>query len=276
MFSYGWAEFMSKSVCAAALGGLVLAGAASAARAEPVTFFGYILNASIRAEAAPTYEGGKRYAVFPSGNLAISKPWDFDAFSPPDDAASFALLNTKRFQFGAALSVQENRDNNRELQGMRSIGWAIQGGGFMNVWPTSHVRLHVEALKGLTSESGLLVNTGLDLVYHPTKWNLSIGPRFSWGDDRYNGTYFGVTPAEALASPAIVNPFHARAGAHNAGLQFMAEYKWKPRWRLTLDGAYSRVLGDDARSPLVAQLGTPDQFSAGAGLRFMLQDYAKP
>ena len=269
MRRYG--EIMVKSVLKAAMGGIALAAAACGVRAEPVTFFGYILNASIRAEAAPTYEGGQRYSVFPSGNLAITKPWNFDAFSPPDDAASFGFLNTKHFQFGPALSVQENRDNNRELQGMRSIGWAIQGGGFVNVWPNSHVRLHAEALKGLTSESGLLINTGLDLVYHPTMWNLSIGPRYSWGDDHYNGTYFGVTPAEAIASPLIAAPFHARAGSHNAGVQFMAEYKWRPRWRITLDAAYSRLLADDARSPLVSQLGTPDQFSIGTGLRFMLQ-----
>jgi outer membrane protein len=262
-------NLMLKSALLAAVGSVVVAGAA---RAEPVTFFGYILNASIRAEAAPTYEGGKRYTVFPSGNLAISKPWDFDAFSPPDDAASFALLNTRRFQFGAAISVREARQNNDELTGMRSIGWAIQGGGFMNVWPTRYMRVHVEGLKGVTSESGIVVNSGIDFVAHPEKWNLSIGPRYSWGDDHYNGTYFGVTPAEALASPYIVNPFHARAGPHKAGVQFMAEYKWQPRWRITLDAAYSRLLGDPARSPIVSQLGTPDQFSVGTGLRFMLQD----
>ncbi len=257
----------------AVIGALALAGTAGAARAaEPLTFFGYILNASIRAEAAPNYEGGKKYAVFPSGNLAVSKPWDFDAFSPPDDAASFALLNTKRFQFGAAASIQEPRQNDDELGGMRSIGWSFQAGGFMNVWPTHYMRIHVEGLKGLSSQSGIVVNSGIDFVAHPEKWNLSIGPRYSWGDDHYNGTYFGVTPGEALASPFIANPFHARAGSHNAGVQFMAEYKLFPRWRVTFDGAYSRILGDDAKSPLVAQLGTPDQFSVGTGLRFMLQN----
>ncbi|MEI9890703.1 MAG: MipA/OmpV family protein [Caulobacteraceae bacterium] len=206
------------------------------------------------------------------GNLAVSKPWDFDAFSPPDDAASFALLNTKRFQFGAAASIQEPRQNDDELGGMRSIGWSFQAGGFMNVWPTHYMRIHVEGLKGLSSQSGIVVNSGIDFVAHPEKWNLSIGPRYSWGDDHYNGTYFGVTPGEALASPFIANPFHARAGSHNAGVQFMAEYKLFPRWRVTFDGAYSRILGDDAKSPLVAQLGTPDQFSVGTGLRFMLQN----
>jgi outer membrane protein len=252
--------------------GMVLTLAAGAARAEPVTFFGYILNASISAQYAPSYEGGKSYQWFPGGSASVTKPWEFDAFSAPDDAAGLGLLNTKHVQFGLALSVRENRDNNGVLEGMRSIGWAFQGGGYANIWPTRNTRIHIEALKGLTSESGLLINTGLDYVIHPTMWNLSIGPRYSWGDDRFMGTYFGVTPAEAQASPYIADPFHARAGSHFAGIEGMAEYKWKPRWRLTLNAGYQRLMADAARSPLTRQLGTPDQFNIGAGLRFMLSE----
>jgi outer membrane scaffolding protein for murein synthesis (MipA/OmpV family) len=261
-----------KTAFKAAVCGAVVSTLAGAAHADPVTFFGYILNGSISGQYAPTYEGGRHYTGFPGGSLAITKPWDFDAFSAPDDAASFGLLNTKRFQFGAALSIRENRGNDDELQGMRNIGWAFQAGGFMNVWPTKHVRIHVEGLKGLTAESGIVVNAGADYVVHPKMWNLSIGPRYSWGDDRFIGTYFGVTPAEAQASPFINNPFHARAGSHYAGLEAMAEYKWKPRWRITFNAGYDRMLGDAARSPLVHQLGSLDQFNFGGGLRFMLQD----
>jgi outer membrane protein len=260
-----------KTAFKAAIGGMALTLLAGAAHAQPVTFFGYILDASISGQYAPWYEGGKHYTWFPGGSLAITKPWDFDAFSAPDDAAAFGLLNTKRVQFGLALSLRENRGNSDELEGMRNIGWAFMGGGYANIWPTRNTRIHVEALKGLTSESGLVVNTGLDYVWHPTMWNLSIGPRYSWGDDHFMGTYFGVTPAEAQASPYINAPFHAAAGSHYAGVLGMAEYKWKPRWRLTLNASYNRMLGDAARSPLTRQLGSVDQFNIGAGIRFMLQ-----
>jgi len=201
-----------KSTLTAAASGLILLSAAGAARAaDPVTFFGYNLNASIDAEYSPTYEGGKRYTVFPGGSLAVTKPWEFDAFTSPDDAASIAILNTRRFSFGAAASVRENRGDDEELLGMRNIGWSISGGGFMNVWPTHWMRIHVEGLKGLTAQSGIVVNSGIDFVSHPKYWNLAIGPRYSWGDDHFNGTYFGVTPAEAAASPYIQNPYQARA-----------------------------------------------------------------
>ena len=121
---------MSREICHQGRRGRHGAGGpgGSGTHAEPVTFFGYILNASVRAEVAPSYEGGKHYSWFPGGSLAVSKPWEFDAFSPPDDAASFGLLNTKHVQFGLALSLRENRGNSDELQGMRNIGWAFQGG----------------------------------------------------------------------------------------------------------------------------------------------------
>ena len=261
-----------KSVLAAAAGGLIVSCAVGAAHAQPLTIWGYELNATIRAEAAPTYEGGKKYSVFPGGNLAITRPWAFDDYVAPDDTASFAIVNTKRISFGAAASIREDRGNSDELVGMRNIGWSLQGGGFVNIWPTSFMRLHVEALKGLTAQSGLQVNTGPDFVAHPGKWMVAAGPRYSWGDDRFNGTYFGVTPGEALASPYIANPYRARAGSHFAGAEANVEYKPRPRWRLAADMTYHRLLDDDANSPLVKQLGSADQLSVAVGLRFTLSD----
>jgi MipA family protein len=259
-----------KSILMAAVSSLIMFAAAGAARADPVGLFGYDLNASLRAEAAPTYEGGKKYSVFPGGSLAITRPWEFDSYAAPDDAASFAILNTKRISFGAAAAIRENRGNDSQLEGMRNIGWSLQGGGFVNVWPTSWMRLHVEALKGLTAQSGLVVNTGADFVSHPGKWMIAAGPRFSWGDNHFNGTYFGVTGAEAAASPYIANPYLAKAGPHFAGLEANAEYKWLRRWRLTFDATYHHLLSDDANSPLVKQFGSADQLSAAIGVRFAL------
>jgi outer membrane protein len=255
----------------AAVSGLFLLGGAGVAQAaDPVTVFGYNLNASMQVQTAPTYEGGKQYSLFPGGSLAISRPWEFDSYSAADDAASLALINTRRFSFGAAFSLRENRGNDGNLEGMRNIGYALQSGAFMNVWPTRWLRLHIEGLKGLTSESGLVVNTGADVVHEGRMWMFAAGPRFSWADAHFNGTYFGVTPGEAQASPYIAQPYTARGGPHYAGVEANAEYKFRPAWRLTFAVGYTRLLADDAGSPLVKQLGTPDQLSGSVGLRFKL------
>ncbi|HUO23616.1 MAG TPA: MipA/OmpV family protein [Caulobacteraceae bacterium] len=243
---------------------------AGTASAQTMTFFGYHLSASLQAASAPSWQGSKYYSVFPSGNIALTKPWQFDDFYAQDDSASFALVNTRIVQFGIAAAVIDNRGNNKGLQGMRNIGYAGEGGGFVNIWPTPWMRVRVEALKGLVSEDGLLINTGADFVTHPGKFTLSAGPRFSWADDHYMGTYFGVTPGEALASPRFNAAYTARGGPLSAGIEAGVEYKLLSRWRLTLHGDYDRLLDHAASSPIVRQGGTPDQASVAAGLRFML------
>lgn len=261
-----------KTYLMVALCGLCLANLASPARAENVTVFGYDLNASLYAESAPTYEGGKKYTLFPGGSLAITRPWEFDAYGAPDDAASFGIVNTKNISFGIAASIRENRGNDAELEGFRNIGWSFEGGGFVNIWPTNFTRFHAEVLKGLTAQNGTEVNTGLDFVSHPSKWTLAAGPRFSWADSGFNGTYFGVDGAEAAASPFIHTIYAPKAGPRFAGVAANAEYRLFSRWRLTFAATYHRLLSQDANSPLVKQLGSADQLSASLGVRFALSD----
>lgn len=247
---------------------LVLLGAGSAS-AAPLTLYGYSLSATVQAAAAPSYQGSRKYSVFPSGNVAVTHPWQFDDYAAPDDAASLALYNGSRVSFGVAAAIIEARGNSHELEGMRNIGWAGEGGGFVNVWPMPWLRLRVEALKGVVAEDGLLVNASADLVRRDGPWMFTIGPRFRWADDHYTGTYFGVTPGEALASRRFT-PYLAQSGPLGAGVEAGTEVKVTSRWRLTLNGTYHRLLGDAAASPLVRKIGTPDQFAIASGVRFLL------
>ena len=259
-----------QSILKAAAAGLVLATvSAGAARAEQATVFGYTLNVAIRGWMTPTYDGSKRIGPGPGGSLAVTRPSEFDSFAASDDAASFSVYSDKHIQTGIAASVREPRDNNRELTGMRSIGWSLHGGGYFNYWATPYLRFHVEALKGLTSQYGVQVNTGADVVHRGERWRLSIGPRLTFGDADFNNRYFGVTRTEAILSPYIAAPYTAKAGLHFTGVEASAEYKWRPQWRQTFYARYKRLLGDDANSPLVKQLGNPNQFAVSTGVRFM-------
>lgn len=242
---------------------------AAPALAEPASLFGYTLRITLQATAAPHYQGSQQLAFFPSGNVSVTHPWQFDDFAAPDDAASLAVYNGERASFGIAAAIISARGNGHGLEGMRNIGYAGEGGGFVNFWPAPWLRLRLEALKGVVSESGLLINAGADFVTNTGPWMLTAGPRFRLADDTYAGTYFGVTPGEALANRRFA-PFHAQAGLVSAGLAAGTEYKLSPRWRLTLNGTYRRLLGDAAASPLVRQGGTPNQFSISSGVRVLI------
>ena len=101
-----------------------------------------------------------------------------------------------------------------------------------------------------------------------TSYVFSVGPRLLYSDSRYQRAFFGVTPEAALASglPAYKpgGGFHAVAAA--AGLHY------------SLGGALGlfgyaraeRLIGDARKSPVVKELGSPNQYSAGLGLSYTL------
>jgi MipA family protein len=254
--------------CAAVLG----AAASSSALAQPtgVTFFGYDVNASLRARVGPTYEGSDDYGIGPAGGISLSKPGSKDLFSAPDDSASLSLFGDDRFSVGLAGRLRSGRDDDDDLRGMKKIDWGGEAGVFANLWVADWLRARVEVRKGFGGHDGVIVDVGADAVASGDRWTVAAGPRFSWADDEFTQTYFGVTPGEALASPYIASAYDAKGGPRYVGAVASADYKWTERWGLTFDVGYRRLLGDAADSPLVAGLGSENQFSASAGVRYAL------
>lgn len=91
------------------------------------------------------------------------------------------------------------------------------------------------------------------------------------GDEAFNDYYYSVTPAQALASglpgydasggfnklsATMIGGVDLDGDATNGGLAVFAI------------GGYSRMIGDAADSPFVAQRGDADQWTVGAGLGY--------
>ena len=153
-------------VLRAALAGCVaLAFVGARARAaEPVTVLGYAVSITVQGATASAYQGSKHYAPFPSVAVAFVRPEDYDLFGAPDDSPSATIVKFGNVSMGPAANFIPDRGDSHALAGMRKIGWAGEGGGFVNWWVTPSFRVRAEALKGLFSEDGLLVNTAADFV----------------------------------------------------------------------------------------------------------------
>lgn len=105
-----------------------------------------------------------------------------------------------------------------------------------------------------------------DAVARQGPWVVSLGPRFSWADEDFTRTYFAVTPQDAANSGLAA---YAPGGATtSAGVVGSAEYHFTRSWSLTGSLEYHRLFGDAADSPIVAELGSQDQFSATVGIRY--------
>ena len=95
---------------------------------------------------------------------------------------------------------------------------------------------------------------------------VSLGPRLLFSDGRYQRAYFGVTPAASLASGLPV--YRPGSGIYGVAVASGVTYTLNDRWGLFGFGRYERLVGDAARSPIVRELGSRNQISAGIGLNY--------
>jgi len=90
-------------------------------------------------------------------------------------------------------------------------------------------------------------------------------------DDKFNSYYFSVTPGQALASGLPV--YDAESGFNKVGATLISGFDLdgdltNGGLAIFAIGGYSRIIGDAADSPFVAQRGSADQWMAGAGVGY--------
>jgi outer membrane protein len=163
---------------------------------------------------------------------------------------------------------RSSRDDDKNLRGIHKIDFALEPGVYAEWWPMEAVRLHAEARHGVMGNSAWSGDVAADLVHDDPKWLLSIGPRLHLGDSRFTRTYFDITATDAARSPFGTGPYAASGTFVSWGGLASAEYRWSRRWSLLADVSYQRLTGDAADSPIVARLGSVDQFRGTVGVRY--------
>jgi hypothetical protein len=59
---------------------------------------------------------------------------------------------------------RRNISGNPELQGLHKVPWTLQGGGFVELWPTEHIRARAELVDGFRSTDGFAAYLSADWV----------------------------------------------------------------------------------------------------------------
>lgn len=249
------------------------ASAAAAQESIPApTLFGWTLD-SVRAGAryAPDYLGSDDYGAGFTGAVVFSRrdaaPTPSGA---PDDGVSLGLVGKGPLTAGVAGRWRSSRDNDNDLRGFEKIDGAVEAGVFVNWWAADWLRLRAEARHGFGGHDSWVGDFSADAVVRTDRWVLTAGPRLGWADAAFTRKYFAVTPSEAALSPFAIQPFSPTGASWSPGALVSAEYQVNPNWSLEAVGAYRRVTGDAADSPIVAGLGSPDQFSASLSVRYTL------
>jgi outer membrane protein len=149
------------------------------------------------------------------------------------------------------------------LKGTKDIDWAFEagiGGGFRYDW----FRAYATIRQGFNGYSGQTGELGADVIVPMgERFEVSFGPRASWGSDGYMSTYFGVTEKEA--SRGILTAYKADAGFKTVGAAAQINYWVDNRTRLQLKGSWNRLIGEAGDSPIV-KYGDANQWMVGVGI----------
>lgn len=262
------------STCAGAAASLLLATSpAFAEDASPqrgFTVFGwYLSNAHVGVGVEPDYLGSNDYRFAPSGSVSFARRGDKPGpWSAPDDGLSVGLVGDTTLSSGLVGRWRYGRNNDHDLRGLDKIDGTVEGGGFVNWWPASWLRVRGEVRHGIGGHDKWSADLGGDAVGRTGSWVLSVGPRLTWADDGFTSLFFGVTPPEAARSALGIRPFAARGSFWSPGVLASAEYRVNRSWSVMAVGGYRRLTGDAARSPLVADLGSRDQFRASLSVTY--------
>jgi outer membrane scaffolding protein for murein synthesis (MipA/OmpV family) len=88
-----------------------------------------------------------------------------------------------------------------------------------------------------------------------------LGASARWSGHRYNRTFFGISEGESELSDLPV--YIPGSSFRDVGVSGIVRWVLSDHWSLNGSMEYSRLLSDVARSPIVRDYGSPDQFSIG-------------
>lgn len=217
---------------------------------------------------APDYKGSDDYEARAIPVVEIS--WKDRVFLSGRRGLGVNALKTEDVTAGAALGWQFGRDedDNDALAGMGDVDGSPTGRLFFDYAPGSFgVGLGVEQDLG-DGHEGFLAEAE---VYYRTRFAdnrafVKIGPKVSWGSEDYNQAFFGVSAAQAAATPYAV--YQADAGVNEVSFGAAGGYGLTEHVNLGVFASLSELVGDAADSPLVDQAGSSTQLTGGLSLSY--------
>ena len=255
----------SRHVCALVAASLGLA-ASPAFGQEDGGRRGWTVTVGGGVQGYAKYPGADSYGINPWPILGIRREGTRMPFEGPDDGLDLGLLGRgSAFNLGPAVRFQNKREQDDVGAAVGDVGFTVEAGGFVELFPTEALRLRAALRQGIGGHESLVGDLGADLIIRDEDSHIfSIGPRVRWGDGGYNRAYFGVTPAVAAATGLA--PFAPGGGIFAVGANAGYVQMLGRNWGVEAYAGYDRLVGDAADSPIVRGFGSRNQFSGGIGL----------
>jgi MipA family protein len=220
-------------------------------------------------EYKPDFEGSKHSMLSPVPIFSIRRAGSAEQFHSPRDSASIALIDFGDLRAGPAAKFVSSRkaNNYSELNGLGDVKSTFEVGGFVEYFPVDWFRTRAEIRQGLGGHQGVVADFSADVIVPVLqRFTISAGPRFTWESTKATAPYFGIDAVQAMATGLPI--FNAKGGAHSVGAGAQVSYRIDPHWEVRSYIEYDRLLGDAAKSPLVATRGSVNQTTVGIGASY--------
>lgn len=179
------------------------------------------------------------------------------------------------FVFGPAMEFDlgRSKSDSETARYLNKIPFEVDAGGFVgyrfggDAHGQGQVSFEVMALADISNASnGFKITPAVSYaLLRGSKWILNVDAGITYADKKNLRTYFGVTPAESLASGLAA--YAPGAGFRNIGVGALIGYQFNQHWGVTGRVGYDYYLGDIARSPIV-KTGSRNQLVTGVALSY--------
>ena len=188
--------------------------------------------------------------------------------------ARIDIFSDPVLEFGPVLNLSLPRDNvdsvrvaqldevDASLEAGIYTGFAIPYGSF----PEGELNGYIAARRSVTGDNDGSLLIGLIEYFWAVKFFLRVGVNISatYADSSYMETHFGVSQNASNISGLPV--FEPEAGLRDVSVSAYSILSFSRRWGLFGRVLASRLTEDAARSPLVTEEGSPEQYFGGVGL----------
>lgn len=227
---------------------------------------------------SPEYEGSRQYRVRAIPLIDVRyADWLSASVQQGvrlDLLAAFKVnaMGDARLRAGPLIRYRFGRDesDSSRLRGLGDLDGAVEVGGFAGVTIGS-LGFDLVGIQAVNdgSHEGALVELSAQYRIRPAEGlSIAVGPSLAWASDRYMERTFGVSAAQSTRSG--LRRYDAQSGIKDWGFRGQARYEFTEAINLTAIAGYTRLVGDAADAPIVADRGSANQFSAGLilGYRF--------
>ncbi len=227
----------------------------------------------------PAFTGAKDYQAFVFPDLKVEYKNRF--FASAFEGVGYNLVNAGTWRAGPVVRLDFGRPETDDnpfrvaggktdaLRGLGDVDTSVEVGGFLE-YGFGPFRYSLKLRHGLGGHQGLIGETALaykgsaDLFGRRVMY--SFGPRATFADSDYNDAYFGISPSQSARSGLA--RYDPGAGLVSYGLGAFAVMPIAQSVSLGVIGAYDRLAGEAADSPLITERGEENQFMGGLRLTY--------